>query len=60
MLSGHNEEAGEHVQIVAGCGFSALGGHESILLPRRSFGWEGRYAQASWHRLFDDLGFGYC
>ena len=27
------------MQIVAGRGFSALGGHELILIPRRSFGW---------------------
>ena len=63
MLSGHNEEAGEHRQIVAGCAFYALGGRELILLRSHSkaFVWMGdRYAQVLWHRLFDDLGFGCC
>ena len=36
------KKADEHAQIVAGCGFSALGDHELILLrrhSRRSLGW---------------------
>jgi hypothetical protein len=36
MLSGHNEAAGEHMQIVAGCDFSALGRHASCAFRSQS------------------------